>query len=119
MPQGSGNSRSFTIGATLVRYKTKLPQRKRVKKTLPIWLIIGGIGLVLIISAVLLSGLGRQKAGIEVTGAPKIQVAQDLYDYGTVKLGGVPIRNVVQITNVGDQTLRFTEAPYIEVLEGC
>lgn len=101
------------------RYKTKLPQRKQAKKTLPIWLIIGGVGLILILSAVFLSGIGRDKAGIKVTGAPKIQVDQDIYDYGTVKLGGVPIRTVVQITNVGDQTLRFTEAPYVEVLEGC
>lgn len=101
------------------RYKTKLPQRKRIKKSIPIWLIIAGIGLIFIISAVFLSGIGRDNAGIEVTGAPKIKVAQEVYDYGTVKLGGVPIRTVVQITNVGDQTLRFTEAPYIEVLEGC
>jgi len=103
----------------LGRYKTKLPQRKQVKKTLPIWLVIGGVGLILILSAVFLSGIGREKSGIKVTGAAKIQVDQDVYDYGTVKLGGVPIRTVVQITNVGDQTLRFTEAPYIEVLEGC
>ncbi len=103
----------------MARHRTKLPQRKAVKKTLPIWLLIGGISLILILSAVFLSGLRRQNAGIEVTGAPKIRVDQDVYDYGTVKLGGVPIRTVVQITNVGDQTLRFTEAPYIEVLEGC
>ena len=101
------------------RHKSKFPQRKRPKSNLPIWLIIGGFGLILILSAVFLSGLGREKAGIEITGAPKIKVDQEFYDYGVVKLGGVPIRTVVQVTNVGDQTLRFSEAPYIEVLEGC
>jgi len=103
----------------LGRYKTKLPQRKRPKNNFPIWLIIGGAGLILILSAVFLRGLGRENAGIEGTGAAKIQVDQEIYDYGTVQLGGVPIRTVVQVTNVGGQTLRFTEAPYIEVLEGC
>ena len=101
------------------RYKTKRPQPKPMKNNLPIWLIIGGLGLIFILAAVFLFGTGKDKAGIEVTGAPKIQVDQQVYDYGTVKLGGVPIRTVVQVTNVGDQTLRFSEPPYIEVLEGC
>jgi hypothetical protein len=103
----------------LGRYKTKRPQPTHSKNNLPIWLIIGGIGLILILSAVFLSGIGREKADIQVTGTPKIQVEQEVYDYGVVKLGGVPIRTVVKVTNVGDQTLRFSEPPYIEVLEGC
>lgn len=81
--------------------------------------MVGGISLILVAVVVSLRSIGREKADIEVTGAPKIKVEQDVYDYGTVKLGGVPIRTVVRVTNVGDETLRFTEAPYIEVLEGC
>lgn len=100
------------------RYKTKL-RPKNVKKSIPLWLIISGVALVAVAVVVLLSSGGNTKAEIEVTGAPKLKVEQALYDYGDVKLGGVPIRTVVKVTNVGDQPLLFEEAPYIEVLEGC
>lgn len=100
------------------RYKTKL-RPKQVKKSFPLWLIMSGLALVAVAVIVLLSSGGNKKADIEVTGAPKLKVEQDVYDYGEVKLGGVPIRTVVKVTNVGDQPLRFKEAPYIEVLEGC
>lgn len=100
------------------RYKTKL-KPKKVKKSIPLWLIISGVVLVVVATVVLLSSGGKTKAEIEVTGAPKLKVEQELYDYGDVKLGGVPIRTVVKVTNVGDKPLLFEEAPYIEVLEGC
>ncbi|MHB0924037.1 MAG: hypothetical protein ACYC3H_08750 [Bellilinea sp.] len=100
------------------RYKTKL-RPKKVKKSSPLWLIISGLALVAVAVVVLLSSGGNKKADIEVTGAPKLKVEQEVYDYGDVKLGGVPIRTVVKVTNVGDQPLKFKEAPYIEVLEGC
>ncbi|MHB8932453.1 MAG: hypothetical protein ACYC6H_03175 [Bellilinea sp.] len=100
------------------RYKTKL-RPKKVKKSYPLWLIISGLALVAVAVVVLLSSGGNKKADIEVTGAPKLKVEQEVYDYGDVKLGGVPIRTVVKVTNVGDQPLKFKEAPYIEVLEGC
>lgn len=100
------------------RYKTK-KRPKQVKKSFPLWLIISGLALVSVAVIVLLSSGGNQKADIEVTGSPRLKVEQDVYDYGDVKLGGVPIRTVVKVTNVGDEPLRFKEAPYIEVLEGC
>ncbi|HWR65219.1 MAG TPA: hypothetical protein VN364_03795 [Bellilinea sp.] len=101
------------------RYKTKLPSRQAKRKNVPVWLILSGIGLILVALVVFLSSIGPKKADIEVTGSPKLKVEQDVYDYGDVKLGGVPIRTVVTVTNVGDQPLRFKEAPYVEVLEGC
>ncbi len=102
----------------MARTKTQF-KPKKVKKSFPIWLIVAGIGLVLVAIWALVSSGGPDKAKIEVTGAPKLKVEQEVYDYGDVKLGGVPIRTVVKVTNVGDQPLRFKEAPYIEVLEGC
>ncbi len=102
----------------LGRYKTK-KRPKQVKKSFPLWLIISGLALVGAAVIVLLSSSGNKKADIEVTGAPRLKVEQEVYDFGDVKLGGMPIRTVVKVTNVGDQPLRFKDAPYIEVLEGC
>jgi hypothetical protein len=97
----------------LAKPKAKAPQR-----SFPIWLVIAGAALLMVaIWALINSGQNRVKT--EVIGAPGIKVEQDIYNYGDVKLGEKPIRTVVRVTNVGDQTLRFTKAPYVEVLEGC
>jgi hypothetical protein len=45
-------------------------------------------------------------------------VDQEKVDLGIVKLGQT-VDVKFKLTNVGDQTLRFSKAPYIEVLEGC
>jgi len=37
---------------------------------------------------------------------------------GDVKFN-VPKTFTITVTNVGDQPLRFAQAPYIEVVEGC
>ena len=102
----------------MARYKTKLPPKKS-KQSFPVWLGFVGVSLVLMVGWALLRGSASSTATIEVTGAPSIKVDQESFDYGTVKLGEKPIRTVVKVTNVGDQELKFTEAPYIEVLEGC
>ncbi len=58
------------------------------------------------------------KASVEVKGAPRLKVEKDTIDHGDLKLGN-PVRDDIRVTNVGDQPLRFSEAPYIEVKEGC
>lgn len=103
----------------MARFRTTKTPKKQAKKSFPIWLILSGIGLILIAVWALTSRNNAAKADIEVTGAPSIKVEQKVYDYDEVKLGLAPIRTVVKVTNVGDQTLEFTETPYIEVLEGC
>jgi hypothetical protein len=44
-------------------------------------------------------------------------------DKEQVDLGNIPLGQTVEVTfnvaNVGDQQLRFTEAPYVELVEGC
>jgi hypothetical protein len=102
----------------LARSKTKYSSNK-ARKPFPYWLILIGVGLILFVAWAILGSTGQGKAAIEVTGAPKIKVDKQAFDYGDVKLGGTPIRTVVRVTNVGDQDLKFTEAPYVEVLEGC
>lgn len=91
----------------------------KLKKSFPIWGIVILAGMVLAASLPLLGSIQSSKVAIEVTGAPKIKVDKEYLDYGDVKNGGTPIRTLIEVSNVGDQTLNFTEAPYIELLDGC
>ncbi len=78
------------------------------------------------LSLVLLAGLvffvlrkdAPPKAEVEVTVAPSLRVDQEKIDLGVMKFNQ-PAEASFQLTNVGDQTLRFSEDPYIEVAEGC
>ena len=97
------------------RYPNKRSKQK--SNWLPSLVIAGGILLIGVAFFAL-----RQKpatgAGIEVTGAPSLKVDKEKVDLGDVKLNQV-VEVSFQLTNVGDQSLRFTEEPYIEVVEGC
>src|SRR5690606_24156778 len=78
------------------------------------------------LSLVLLAGLvffvlrkdAPPKAEVEVTGAPSLRVDQEKIDLGVMKFNQ-PAEASFQLTNVVDQTQRFSEDPYIEVAEGC
>ena len=88
------------------------------RKPWPVIFLLGG-GLLLLIGAFFIfSKPSQSKAGVLVTGAPGLKVDQEKVDLGDVKLGRT-VEVSFELTNVGDQTLRFTEAPYIDVLEGC
>ena len=92
-------------------------RRKRNNPWIPIAAVVGGVLLV----AFAFWGLRDKptnKAAIEVTGAPSLKPDQEVVDLGDVKLGKT-VQVSFQLTNVGDQTLRFTEDPYVEVVEGC
>jgi hypothetical protein len=97
------------------KYSKKRPAR--ATPLLPIILAVAGVALV----GLAFWGLRSKPAGqanIEVTGAPSLKVDKEKVDLGDVKLGQV-VEVSFQLTNVGDQALRFSKAPYIEVLEGC
>ncbi|HSV85413.1 MAG TPA: hypothetical protein VLH85_02490 [Levilinea sp.] len=100
------------------RYKTKISHPKGKRKTAK-WLFIAALGVILLTTLVILSGMSREKAEIQVRGAPRIKVNRELFDFGDVKLGKEAMQVVVRVTNIGDQPLKFREPPYLEVLEGC
>ncbi|MDZ4159176.1 MAG: hypothetical protein U1B80_05225, partial [Anaerolineaceae bacterium] len=54
----------------------------------------------------------------EVTGAPSLRTDQVLIDLGNVQFG-TKVQAAFGLQNVGDQDLRFSEVPSIEVREGC
>ena len=101
------------------QYNHKKTQRHGKKKqSWPIILLLAG-GLLLVIGAVFAFTKPTQSKNlIEVKGAPSLKVDKDKVDLGEVKLGQV-VEVKFELTNVGDQILRFSKAPYVEVLQGC
>lgn len=101
------------------RYRTThAPRPARRRNLSPLWFSLAGLALLLIAGLALRNGGLQSKRNLEVQGAARLKVDQETIDHGDVGLGTM-IRDVVRVTNAGDQTLRFTRAPYIEVLEGC
>ncbi len=78
------------------------------------WLLVLLGGGLLVVAAVLFANRSGEPGG----GTPKIAVDQNKIDYGYVKFGETR-QFAFKVTNTGDGTLRFSEDPYIEVVEGC
>jgi hypothetical protein len=86
------------------------------------WIILGCGGILLLIAAFLFAnktgGSNNVSAGNDGPGTPAIAVEPQKIDYGYVKFGNNETFKI-KVTNNGDGVLRFTDTPYIEVLEGC
>ena len=86
------------------------------------WLLVTILGGVLLVAAALfaLVRTGAQGAQVPVTvqGRPAIQVDQEKVDLGKMKFNSLADVSFT-ISNTGDETLRFEQEPYIEVVEGC
>ena len=95
--------------------RRKQPQSKNGK--LPIFLLIGG-GLLLLVAVFFAFQKKPAPFTPVVTGGPSLKVDKELVDLGNKKLGSTTDASF-KITNVGDQPLVFSKAPYIEVIEGC
>ncbi len=102
------------------------PKAARKQAQQPPWLI-AGIGLMVLASALILGLAARPASGSvsqsanftpEVTGAPRVAVAQDQIDHGDIKLGST-ISSVFQVRDVGDKPLQILGEPRVEVVEGC
>jgi hypothetical protein len=105
------------------KYRSKKRrQNTTFKDVLPIPLLVVLGGIVLIAGALFTLWKSGQPASakvpIEVSGTPSLKVDQDKVDLGDVPLGKT-VAVSFQLANVGDEALRFTDLPYIEVLEGC
>jgi hypothetical protein len=100
--------------------KSKKYSKKRKSqspKWVPILLTLVGV-LLIFLAFFALRGRSSPTATMEVTDAPSLKVDQEKIDLGDMKFNQVADVSF-QLTNVGDQTLRFTKDPYIEVVEGC
>ena len=91
---------------------SKKYKRQKQQNAFP-WPLIALGGILLIITAFFFANQNGNSGG-----TPSIVVDQQRIDYGDVKFG-VEKTFAIKITNTGDGTLRFTEEPYIEIVEGC
>lgn len=95
-------------------------RRRQAARRKVIGIVVAGV--LLIGAAVGLAvSVGRKpavRATPEVTGAPRLKASPEKVDLGAVKLGR-QVQVDIQVTNTGDQQLRLSEAPWVEVVEGC
>ena len=85
------------------------------------WLILtlGGVFLIGATFLLLRGGQNSQTlASVSVHGAASLEADQEQIDLGDQTLGNT-VQVSFHLTNVGDQPLRFSEQPYVEVVEGC
>ena len=101
------------------KHKKNAKRRKQSSIWPRIMLAAGGLVIILaVVFAINQSSKPKPKAAIEVTGSPSLKVDKEIVDLGEKKLGQ-QVKVSFQLTNVGDQPLRFTSGPTIEVKEGC
>lgn len=100
--------------------KPSQPITPQQKKRIPLWLpLIIAAGVALIVVAVFsATRTATPGAAPQVSGAPALQVDKEKVDLGTIALGQT-VEVKFEVTNVGDQPLVFTKAPYLEVVKGC
>lgn len=79
---------------------------------------LGGLALLFLAAWALAKPAPAAKVPLEVQGAPKLKLNQQKIDLGNVQLGQT-VSASFEVSNVGDQPLRFSTAPYIEAIEGC
>lgn len=97
----------------------KIVAQKKTKP--PIWLlglIAAGVALIAFVAIQTISSNSTPPPPPLVTGGPALQVDKEKIDFGNVALGST-VEAKFEVTNVGDQPLRFTKKPYVEVIEGC
>ena len=87
-------------------------KHRKQKASFP-WALVAIGGVLLVITAFFFANRGGDGGG-----TPSITVDQQTIDYGDVKFD-VEKTFAIKVTNTGDNTLRFKEEPYIEILEGC
>lgn len=95
-------------------------RQRRAANPWPYVLIAGGVLLIGIVVYAVWQAVypGTPKVPVEVKGAPSLKVDKEQVDLGNIPLGQT-VEVTFNVANVGDQQLRFTEAPYVELVEGC
>ena len=96
-------------------FRKKRLKTKKLKRALP---IIAGAILVLLSFWALNPGGVFTRGKVIASGRLMLKADKEKVDLGDVRLG-TPVSTSFRITNTGDQTLEFTQKPYVEIVEGC
>lgn len=85
-------------------------------------MLVAGVSTAILVILVMNATSGDQPATsggpIDTTGAPVLQLDSDQMDFGDVPLNET-VEASFKVTNAGDATLLFAEAPYVELKDGC
>lgn len=83
-------------------------------------LLVAGGGLLLVLATVWATrgDNSTSQAPVEIAGAPSLKVDQEKIELGDVRLGEW-VSASFELTNIGDQPLKITGQPFIEVAAGC
>lgn len=107
------------------RRRAAKPRASQPARVNPLFLGVGGLvaAIALLVVAVLSSqngGTGSAPAAFTptYTGGPRVEVAQEVFDYGAVKLN-TPVETVFRVRNVGDAPLEILGEPQVRLVEGC
>ena len=92
-------------------------QSQPQKSKYPLFFILGGAAI-LIITAIFAFQKPPAPYTPEVTGGPSLRADKEALDFGDVKLGKT-VTASFELKNIGDQPLSFSNAPYVELIEGC
>jgi hypothetical protein len=84
----------------------------------PLLIILAGAVILIVTLILALQTSPSNPTTPEVTGTARLKSDKQKIDLGDVKLGTL-VKTSFQLTNIGDQVLRFTKAPYVEIKEGC
>lgn len=95
-------------------------RKRRNQEHWPLALILVIVGAVLIVAGFAFFPKDHVTPGFtpEVNGAPSLNVDKEQVDFGDVPFNQF-VTAEFKLTNVGDETLRFTGQPYVELKAGC
>lgn len=104
--------------------KRRKRRRQRGGPPYLVILVLGAVALLAVALYAVYQGSGAAPGAkgpnvpVTVSGRPAVEVDQKQVDLGYIKLNKT-VQASFQIQNVGDQPLKITELPTIEVVEGC
>lgn len=98
--------------------KSASRRRKGRRPSGRVWWLLGS-GILLALAAIFFAIQTQNSGGqTDIPGTPKIAADKQTVDLGDVRLGQT-VTVSFDLSNDGDGTLHFQEAPYVEVVEGC